>query len=217
MSKQVVLFDVDGVLIQGYHATRTDLRHCWDEDIETDLKINRERFKREFIFGPFVKDVIVGKKDFKDVLTEYLPTFGFHDDAQIVVDYWLDKDSVTNQDVLETIKIMQASGQFKLYIATNQEHYRAKYLMNQLGFKEYFDDIFYSAKIGFAKPSVDYFQSIAKALNLPSDEKPILFDDTPNVVEAARAFGWEAHEFATVDDLGKSPFIKQFLTSKQVI
>ena len=53
---QIVLFDVDGVLIHGYHA-RSELRICWDENLERDFGINRDKFKNEFIFGEFRKKI----------------------------------------------------------------------------------------------------------------------------------------------------------------
>ena len=45
---RAIVFDVDGVLVHGYHA-RPDLRDRWDEAL-LGIGINPDRFQREFIF-----------------------------------------------------------------------------------------------------------------------------------------------------------------------
>ena len=62
--------------------------------------------------------------------------------------------------------------------------------MNGLGFNKYFIDIFHSAKVGQAKPAMEYFEYIDPELKLSQYEKPaILFEDTPAVVAAAKDYG----------------------------
>lgn len=207
---QIVFFDVDGVLVHGYHA-RPELRKCWDEKIKEDFGIDRERFKNEFILGPFLKEVIIGKKDLKEALSEILPDLGYKQDPQDFIDYWLQNDSNINHDLLEKIRILKDSKKVRLFIATNQEHNRAKHLMHTLGFDQYFEDIFYSARIGVLKPSHDFFKYISDILKLSPDQKPIFFDDTPNVITAAKEFGWDAVEFLNVSNLNQNDFIRKTL------
>jgi putative hydrolase of the HAD superfamily len=206
---RAVLFDVDGVLIHGYHA-RPELRRCWDEHITRDFGVDRERFKNEFIFGPFVKEVIVGRRDLKAALAEALPPLGFSGDPQDFIDYWLEKDSHVYHDLLDKIRILKDSGRARLYIATNQEHNRARHLMDKIGFGAYFEDIFYSGRLGALKPATEYFQAIAAALG-PGDEPPVFFDDTPAVVEGALKYGWEAVEFLDTRDLCRNDFVRDIL------
>jgi putative hydrolase of the HAD superfamily len=205
--KPVVLFDVDGVLVHGYHA-RPELRVRWDQHLVRDFSIDRERFQREFIFGPFVGEVIIGKRDLKEALAATLPALGFNGDPQVFIDYWLRNDANLNAPLLERIGALKRSGAVRLFIATNQEHQRAGYLMNEMGLSKYFDDIFYSARIGHLKPSAPYFAHIARALQLSGGEKPVLFDDTPSVVAGAKAFGWDAIEFVDCTSLNESALIR---------
>ncbi len=206
---QAILFDVDGVLIHGYHA-REELRHCWDENLENDLGISRQAFKDGFIFKDFINHVLIGRMDLYDALEKFLPTVSYHDDPQIVIDYWLKHDSQVNHDLIDKIKILKSVSDVDLYIATNQEHNRAKYLMDVLGFGEYFINIFHSAKIGHIKPSQDYFVNVHGLLGNPNTP-PILFDDTPAVVQGANDFGWTAYEFLSVEDLYKDDFVASVL------
>lgn len=207
--KQTILFDVDGVLIHGYHA-REDLRQCWDDNMESDLGIGRQAFKDGFIYKDFINHVLVGRMDLYVALETFLPTICYHDDPQIVIDYWLKHDSNINHDLIDKIKILKSSPDVKLYIATNQEHNRAKYLMDVLGFGEHFIDIFHSAKIGYLKPVQDYFINVHGLLGNPIPP-PIFFDDTPAVVQSANDFGWKAYEFLSAEDLYKNDFVASVL------
>jgi putative hydrolase of the HAD superfamily len=205
MQKRAVFFDVDGVLIHGYHA-KPELRKFWDERIEQDLGVNREHFKENFIYRSFIHEVLIGKKDLNTALSEYLATVNNPTSADVLSAYWLKNDSNVNVELIDKIKVISNSEKVRLYIATNQEHLRANYLMTNLGFSEYFEDIFHSARINHIKPDKAYFDGIMKILG-EFDEPPIFFDDTQAVVDVANNYGWEAHQFDNVDDLKKSNFI----------
>lgn len=207
---QYIFFDVDGVLVHGYHA-RPELRVCWDEKLTEDFGIDRKRFTEEFIFGPFIKEVIVGKKGMKETLAEALPHLGCSATPQAFVDYWLEKDSNVNHGLLEKARALKDSGEARLFIATNQAHDRAQHLMDKLGFGEVFEDIFHSARIGTTKPDPAFFRYVSDMLRLPDDPKPIFFDDTPAVVSAARAFGWDAYEFIDISSLEQSSIVQGIL------
>ncbi len=204
MNKDILIFDVDGVLIHGYHA-KPELQVPWDLTLEEDCGIDRVQFRETFIFGTFVKDVITGRRPLLEALDETLPRLGYKGDASTFVQYWLEKDSCVNIELLNHIKKIKEEGNAWLLIATNQEHMRASYIMQTLGFELYFDEIFYSAKIGIAKPAAAFFEEINKSLDKYGTSTPVMFDDTPSVVSAARNAGWEAHEYSSINDLFKSP------------
>jgi len=95
----------------------------------------------------------------------------------------------------------------RLFLATNQEHYRANYLMNNLKLSDYFEDIFHSAKIGFCKTDKEYYQIVDKALG-DYETTPIFFDDTPKVVDAANKHGWNAYQFYDFSSFKQCEFTK---------
>ncbi|MEO0393846.1 MAG: HAD family hydrolase, partial [Pseudomonadota bacterium] len=175
-----ILFDVDGVLIHGYH-TKPELQHCWDEDLTADFGIDREAFKSQFIFGPFVEQVLIGQRDLADALAECLPRLGYHGPVQDLIDYWMVRDAQVNQPLLEQVKRLAAYPDVRLCVATNQEHVRARYLMEQVGFNRYFADIFYAARLGALKPDPLFFQRV-EALNPVPRDQVIFFDDSQAVV-----------------------------------
>ncbi|MGH1402778.1 MAG: HAD-IA family hydrolase [Alphaproteobacteria bacterium] len=204
-----ILFDVDGVLIHGYH-TKVELQKCWDNDLETDFKIKRSDFKNIFIKGPFEQEVLVGKKSLHDALQETLPQMGYHGPPQHLIKYWMEKDANVNHALIKHIETLSKSPTVKLYIATNQEHVRAHYLMQEVGFNKYFTDIFYAARLGALKPALRFYEEIERLHPVPKEEI-IFFDDNQDIVDKAIEFGWEAHQFDSPQDIFKSDRVRSLL------
>ena len=201
-----IFFDVDGVLIDGWHINE-DLRKPWDATIEADMGIGRRAFQ-ELFFGAsgdqrssLMHECLTGQCDLKDALAGVLPALGYKGSVDAFIRYWLEKDSNVNSEVLTLVgKIREIDG-VQLFIATGQERYRADYLWNELGFSKYFDKMFYSAKIGFPKKDKRFFEAINSALNITAEEKPLFFDDQPEIVELAEKAGWDAITFRSVRDI----------------
>ena len=204
-----ILFDVDGVLVHGYHAKPAFSRH-WDEQLETDFRISRTDFRDRFIGTIFESEVLTGKLSLYEALQEVLPTIGHDGDPQKLIDYWMERDAVTTPGLLPYVERLHACPSVRLFIATNQESVRASYLMNTMGFGRYFQDIFNSARLGVLKPNPQFFARIEELLNRPS-EKPTFFDDRENVVAAARLAGWDAHQFDRPTDILKSKIVVSML------
>ncbi len=201
-----VFFDVDGVLIEGWHS-RPERRKPWDATIEQDLGISRQAFQEKFFGQPGgspgcpMYACVKGDRDLKDALAEVLPSTGYNGSVEAFVDYWLEKDSNINQDVLDVVGQLGQHSHVELYIATGQEHYRAAYLWNDLEFRKYFREMFYSANLGHLKNTPQFFEHINVALDIGPAERPLFFDDQPSVVSLARETGWDAYVFETVEDV----------------
>jgi putative hydrolase of the HAD superfamily len=202
---RTVFFDVDGVLIHGYHAV-AEKRRRWDTHLQQDLGIDPEAFARVFIRGPFTDHVLPGRMSLIDALAQTLPTIGFHGSTLRVAEYWLNRDSHLNFQLLEIVQQLRRAGVGPLHIATNQEHMRAFHLWNALGLKRYFDDMFYAARIGALKPQIEFFERIAMAIGL-QQTPPLFFDDSASVVNAATAFGWEGVLYEELDDCRAHPWV----------
>jgi putative hydrolase of the HAD superfamily len=211
-----VLFDVDGVLVHGMHE-REDRRRRWDTHLLADLGVEPTVFVEQFVRKSFVIDVITGRTPLIDELERWLPTVGYVGSPMNFINYWLHRDSQLNQPLLNGIRRLRtATGVGPLYVATNQEHLRAFHLWSTLGLQHMFDDIFYSARLGATKPDRAFFDAIASRIGL-QEEVPLMFDDSVAVVEAARAYGWDAVLYADLEDFTTYPWIAERLSATQPV
>ena len=211
-----VFFDVDGVLIDGWHA-KPERRRPWDVTMEEDLGIDREAF-RKALFVPqagFKEAPMLacarGEQNLKEVLGEILPGIGYPGSAAEVMSYWFEKDSNINSAVLDVVRGLSRIETLQLYLATGQEHHRAAYLWNDLKFREHFQEIFYSAKLGQLKSSPEFFHAINADLAIEPGDQVLFFDDQEDVVETARSVGWNACQFDEVEDILSHPWLKGLL------
>ena len=202
---RTVLFDVDGVLIHGYHQ-KPEKQVKWDATLLADMGIDPDVFRKEFIFDVFAKKVIVGQMSLLEALDRTLPRLGYRGPSMAFAGYWLSKDSNVNAPLLEIVHKLKAQGDSRLFIATNQEHMRAQWLWQQLKFGEAFEDIFHSARVGHRKPHQPYFDWVSNRIG-PQDVPPLFFDDSEEVIRAARAHGWEAVQYDDIEDVIEHPWV----------
>jgi len=211
-----VFFDVDGVLIDDWHAA-PDRRKPWDATIEQDLGVHREAFKESFFRSPtasyesLMHGCAIGALDLKEALASILPAAGYGGSVDAFVAYWFEKDSNVNRSVLDVADRLARHSDVDLYLATNQEHYRAAYLWEELDLRRHFIDIFYSAKLGHSKATQAFFEKVNAELGVSPTEKPLFFDDKLELVRVARNAGWDACVFETVQDLTEHPRLKNLL------
>jgi len=210
---RAVLFDVDGVLVHGWH-TREDRRRRWDLHLKQDLGVEPAEFNEQFIRKGFVPEVLNGRKSLINELEEVLPGLGYAGSAMSFAAYWMQHDSQLNEPLLTAVRELRASGRAgPLYVATNQEHLRAFHLWSALGLQHIFDDIFYAARLGASKPDHRFFEAIMRRVG-PQDEPPLLFDDHEAVVEAARGFGWDAVLYNDLEDFTGEPWVAARLAAR---
>jgi putative hydrolase of the HAD superfamily len=206
---RAVLFDVDGVLVHGYHS-RPERQRRWDLFLAADLGIDPEVFLEQFIKPVFVPEVLTGRQSLINALEGVLPKLGYNGSPMNLIAYWMGRDTQLNHPLLEVIKKLRGTGAARVYIATNQEDVRAYHLWSNLGLQHLFDDIFYAARLGAAKPDRKFFEAVATRLG-PQAEPPLMFDDYPPVIEAANAFGWEAVLFDQTKDCRNHTWISEHI------
>jgi len=182
---RTIMLDVDGVLVQGRPQ---DGAHLFT-DLERDLGLSLEQLQSAF-FKPRWAAIVTGQKALLPELTEVLATIAPHLSASTLIEYWFRNDSRIDQVVLAAVNSLRSTGD-RVYLATNQEHMRASYLMETLGLKAHVDGIFYSAAIGHRKPAEAFYAHVTAAVAAPL-ASITLIDDTPENVNAARQFGWTA-------------------------
>jgi putative hydrolase of the HAD superfamily len=182
---KVLMVDVDGVLVRGRPA---DGRH-WSVDLKADLGVDPGELHRRF-FESYWEEIVLGRAGLAECLAPVLGEIAAHVPAERLIAYWFAMDSRLDDALLAELGAVRRSG-IRLHLATNQEHTRARHLMEETGLSEHFDAIHYSAALGVRKPDAAFFARVATETGMePSDL--LLIDDSPRNVEAARRAGWSA-------------------------
>ncbi|ACE89281.1 UNVERIFIED_ORG: putative hydrolase of the HAD superfamily [Rhizobium esperanzae] len=185
---KVLMVDVDGVLIHGRPAD--GLPHF--TFLERDLGLRLDLLQQAF-FQTHWSEIIIGREALEPRLSAVLAEIAPHVTAATLIDYWFENDSRLDLNLLEELAALRQSG-VALFLATNQEHRRARYLMEEAGLGAHVDGIIYSAALGHRKPSPDFFRLASeRAGALPGDIAFI--DDMAENIEAARQFGWHAAQW----------------------
>jgi putative hydrolase of the HAD superfamily len=177
---KALMVDVDGVLI-------TPRLGGWAADLEADLGLSRADLAEHF-FAVHWDDICLGKAGLHERLGPVLARIAPHLTSQQLAAYWFAKDSVLDYQLLDDLALVRARG-VELHLATVQEHERAAYLWDRLGFAGQFDAMHYAADLG-AKKSQPEFYAAVEARTGFSGAEVLLIDDTLSNVEAARAAGW---------------------------
>jgi len=182
---KALMVDVDGVVVDGRPE---DGRH-WQTSVEEDLGFAPEALHEQF-FAPYWESIILGRAGLMEHLLTALQKIAPHVSPVEFVSYWFEKDSRLVTPLLQELSWVRAAG-IRVYLATNQEHLRAAYLMDKLGLAEHVDRIFYSARLGVKKPDLEFFAKVQAAVGLRGEEL-MLIDDSRQNIEAALKAEWHA-------------------------
>jgi putative hydrolase of the HAD superfamily len=189
----ILVLDFDGVVQTGHPDGGR-----WDRNLVRDMGMEPTALAEHF-FVPHWRDIMTGRRDLLDVLGTCWPQLGSNTTPQAFIDYWFAQDFTLDDAVLAEVGAWRKAGRLCV-IATNQEHYRARYLWRDRGISKHFDELFYSAALGVGKPEAEFFRRAQVKLGVDAGELIFLDDFAPNV-EAARGEGWAAHHYRGIEDL----------------
>lgn len=173
----VLMLDVDGVLV-------TDVSETFVRDAVRDATVAG---LRDGLTGDHWQALATGRADLPDLVATLLPEGA---DVEGVLDYWFASETHIDPAVLAAVRRLRAGG-MRVYLATNQEHRRARYLMETLGLLAHVDGIVHSAALGHRKPAPEYFAAAAAKVGV-RPEDIVFIDDNAANVDAARLAGWRA-------------------------
>ena len=185
---KVLLFDVDGVLTVG---TRFSEKFAKEQGLAEDAM-------ETFFKGPFI-GCLTDKADLKEVIAPHLEDWGWTKGADSFIDYWFAFDNEYDQELIAYIQESRKKG-IKCYLATNQEKYRAEYMLEKLGFKDTFDKLYASAHLGYKKPDIEFFSKLVADLGDVQKEEILFWDDREENITAAKEFGINAEIYTTFED-----------------
>ena len=193
-----LVLDLDGVVVTGNADGKP-----WYENLERDLGIRPPDLQNLFFQTADFSSLIVGEADLFEVLRHVWPQLRCDASVETFVDYWFSSHSAIDRDVLATVDRVRREGK-PSFLATNQEHHRARYVWNTLGLSEHFDGMIYSAELGAQKPNPEFFARAVGRLPAGRPGEILFLDDSLANVEAATLSGWNALHYRTIEDLRRA-------------
>jgi len=191
---KIVIFDVDGVIINR--------EKYFSEKLAERLNLNLKVEVLPFFTGPF-QECLMGRKDLKVEIVPWLVKWGWVGTVDTFLDYWFEEEKVIDQRIINLAESFRAHGT-RLFLGTDNEKYRVKYLMNVLGLRDLFEKTFGSSTIGFRKDKPEFFQYVLNELEDYSEDEILFIDDDLRNIELAKEFGINAIHYESFDKLMES-------------
>ncbi len=178
-----VLWDVDGTLLNFHLVEENAIRACFDEYGLGDLSDDRLAVYRK-INNKYWKALERGEITRLEVLEgrfrEFFQKFGY--DTDIVSDFNisfqenLGKTYVFNYKAYETVN--KLGDRYKQYAATNGSAIAQEGKLKGAGLDTIFEDVFISEKIGFEKPSKEFFDYIFDTIGSREKSQYVIIGDS---------------------------------------
>ncbi len=178
----ILLLDIDGVINHGEMFSR---RYAKKHSIPLATL-------SQFFDGVF-QECIIGKADLKAKLVHVLKEWQWEKSVDELLEYWFLDEVKYDQRVLDTIHKLKQQN-VRVYGASNQEHHRARYLIERTDLKDYIDEFFISAHLGVKKPDVQFFQKIVEKLEVEPSEI-LYWDDDKRNVNGAKTLGIQSYVY----------------------
>lgn len=188
---KAVLLDADGVVIKNHDYFSNRYKKDFGKSLNDDVITNF--FRNEY------KQTAIGRADLKELLKERLDEWGWKGTVDELLKYWFDGERELDEEVLDIAKKLQEKG-IKVCLASDNEKYRAEYLLDEVGLKPLFDDTFFSCFVGYTKSEPEFFKTIIKRLEFKPEEI-VYFDDDQKNVDVAKGLGIDARFYKSVDQI----------------
>ncbi|HLM84017.1 MAG TPA: HAD family hydrolase [Candidatus Bathyarchaeia archaeon] len=151
--KNTIIFDADEVVVKR--------EMYFSQRLAGDFNIPEEKvmdfFRNEY------RECATGKTDLKKVLEKYINVWGWEGSVDDLLKYWFEHEREIDDEMVQEIKSLRARG-YTCCLATNNESYRTRYLVNEVGLGNLFDHIFSSAEIGHLKVENDFWRHVENTL-----------------------------------------------------
>jgi putative hydrolase of the HAD superfamily len=192
--KKVVLLDADGVVIKDHDYFSSRYKRDYGKSLNDE--VIADFFKNEY------KKTAVGKADLKELLGKKLNEWGWKGTVDELLKYWLEGERELNEEVLKVVKKLKGK-EIKCYLASDNEKYRAEYLLDEVGLRQHFNDTFFSCFLGHTKSEPEFFEKIIKMLGVKPEEVEY-WDDDPGNVKVAKGVGIKGNVYCNFNEFRKN-------------
>ncbi len=185
-----ILFDVDGVILEKIHPIIVEKLQKLSGKSPQEIIAIRKKYW-EFAKVGKINDTNMCEHIFSELSIDPSHIPKFKSDIQ--------SSCSINQGILQLVTKIKDLG-YKTALLSNSSHELTAVPLKMTCVDKYFDSVFLSHNIGFAKPSREIFDHVTKALGVSMDAL-LLIDDKEENVEAARRFGMKAILFTDLEKL----------------
>lgn len=186
MNFKVICFDMDGTLIDRNAGALNNYKQLlqWDipeiEDEELEnlakylLKYDKHgSVEKEAIFNHYKEIEPRAKKE----IQEY-------------IDYWYEHTGIHTVAYKDTYEVLEALRQhYKLVLLTNGTIVGQRKKINQMNFKNHFDELYVSEEIGYQKPDTRTFQHVIEQTGFLASEIAYVGDHIINDMMGSKQAG----------------------------
>lgn len=177
------MWDVDGTLLNFHLAEENAIRACFDEyglgDLSEDRlkdyrKINNKYWKA--LERGEIRRIEVLEGRFREFFQKYGYDTSIASDFNISFQENLGKTYVFNNKAYETVN--KLGEKYKQYAATNGSAIAQEGKLKGAGLESIFEDVFISEKIGFEKPSKEFFNYIFNTIGSKDKSEYVIIGDS---------------------------------------
>lgn len=180
---KTLLWDIDGTLLDFSKAEDYGIRKCFeifglgectDEMLSRYSKINRkywERLERGELTKP---QVLTGR--FVEFFESENIAFQQIDDFNLEYQMRLGDKVFFCDNGFETVNALK--GKIKQYAVTNGTYIAQQRKLTQSGLIDIFDDVFISDKIGYEKPSIEFFDAVQQKIGKFNKDEVMIIGDS---------------------------------------
>lgn len=183
-SIKYLLWDIDGTLLNFDLAEETAMRtcirdfnlgDCSNEMLETYKKINKKYWQRLERGEISKKEVLEGR--FRDFFSFYgLEIYPSVDRFNQAYQICLGNTVCYNTNAEDTIHALNIK--YKQYATTNGTATAQHIKLAKSGLDKIFEGVFISEEIGFAKPSINYYQAVFQKIGSDNCEEYLMIGDS---------------------------------------
>ena len=180
---KILLWDIDGTLLDFGKAEEYGIRKCFelfglgectDEMLSCYSRINRKYWEM-LERGELTKPEVLRGRFAEFFETEDI-VFDRIDDFNLEYQYRLGDKVFFCDNGLETLQSLK--GKVKQYAVTNGTYVAQSRKLSQSGLDKIFDGIFISDKIGFEKPSIEFFDAVQQEIGEFNHDEVMIIGDS---------------------------------------
>jgi putative hydrolase of the HAD superfamily len=191
---RVLLLDADGVLVLPPKLFSEV--YCEKYGVDADKQ-------QQFYSTDEFKQSLLGKLDLTEAIRIHNDLWQWKGDFKELVKLWLETENYPNKQLVDLVTEYRYQG-LPIYLATQQEKHRAKYLKETM-FGDILDGMFCSCDIQANKHDKSFWQSVIQLLNNKYEgitpDEIVYFDDRQSIVDVAKDCGIDAHLYTKASDV----------------